>query len=140
MTNHVKAWLKLNPVKKGKLTLNMFGRNSFSKKECDMIEVRLQGRQGSTVTIIALSFPTICAPLPSPVEVDRYIYLQDLELTDQRLDHNDNGESIDLLIDMDLYWDVVTGDRVQGAEGPMAVNSVFGWLWCGPISITADGE
>ena len=140
MTNSLKTQLKLTPVRKERITLNMFGSNSFSKKECDMIEVRLQGRKDSTVTIVALSFPMICAPLPSPVEVDQYPHLRELELADQRLDHNDYGENIDILIGSDFYWDVVTGDRIQAENGPVAVSSVSGWLVSGPISVTADGE
>ena len=110
--NYLMARLKLNPVRKEQLTLNTFVNKNVRKKECEMIEVRLQGRQGSTVTIGVLSFPTTCAPLPSPVEVDQYLHLQGLELADQSLDLNDNSESIDALIGSDFYWDVVTGDHV----------------------------
>jgi len=65
MADHLKTQLKLNPKRIEKLILNTFGSNNFSKKKCDIIEVRLQGKQGSTVIIIALSFPIICAALPS---------------------------------------------------------------------------
>ena len=54
------------------------------KKECNMINVRLQGRQGSTAINIVLSFPMICAPLPSSVEDDQYLHLQRLELAEAR--------------------------------------------------------
>jgi len=140
MINSLKARLKLDPVRRERLTLNTLGSNNYSKKECDMVEVRLQGRQGSTVTIVALSFPTICAPLPSPVEIDQYPHLQELELADHKLDHTDCGESIDVLIGSDFYWDVVTGVRIRAENGPVAVSSVFGWLISGPLSVTADGE
>ena len=61
-------------------------------------------------------------------------------MADQRLDHNDNRECIDVLIGSDFYWDVVTGERVQGTDGPLTVSNVFGWLQSGPISVTGNGE
>jgi len=36
-----------------------------------------------------------------------------------------------MLIESDFYCDIVTGDIRCGNEGPVAVNSKFGWLLSG---------
>ena len=49
-----------------------------------------------------------------------------------------SGNSIDLLIGSDFYWNFVNGETNRGKEGPMAVNSALGWLLSGPISGNVD--
>ena len=50
-----------------------------------------------------LSFPTICTPLPSRVELNDYPHLHDLEIGDD-YDTDEHG-AIDILIGVDYYWD-----------------------------------
>ena len=40
---------------------------------------------------------------------------------------------IDLLIGADLYWKVVTGKTILLKNGPMAVESLFGWILSGQL-------
>lgn len=40
---------------------------------------------------------------------------------------------VDLLIDSDVYWDIVTGEIIRGASGPVAINTKLGWVLSGPI-------
>ena len=77
--------------------------------------------------ISTLSFPVICSPLSTKIEVDQYPHLQGLQLADSF----DSNESIDVLIGFDHYWDFVEDDIVQGEFGPVAIDSKFGWLLSG---------
>ena len=78
-----------------------------------------------------LSFPAICSPLQTTVAVDQYPHLSNLDLADADTDE-DCSDSIDILIGIDYYWQVVIGDIIRGDSGPVALNSHFRWLVSGP--------
>ena len=56
VTNHSKGKLDLIPIETKTLNLNTFGNENFSKRDCDLIKLRLQGKHGEDVDISALSF------------------------------------------------------------------------------------
>ena len=127
----------LRPIKRERFTLNTFGSENYSKKECNLVQVKLQGKSGITIEILALGFPVICSPLQTPVAVDQYSHLQDLDLADDSpVDHN--LDTIDVLIGSDHYWDVFTGGIIRGINGPVAISSNLGWLLLGPSESTGD--
>ncbi|XP_028417883.1 uncharacterized protein LOC114542562 [Dendronephthya gigantea] len=86
---------------------------------------------GESIEITAIGFPTICAPLPSKVNVSDYSHLDGLELADFDCENNNDGDNIDILVGADHYWDIVTGDVMRGENGPTAVSSKLGWLLSG---------
>ena len=133
VTDKLKSQLQLKPIKRERIVLNTFGNDSFQKRKCEQIEVRLQGRYEEDVVITAATFPTICSPLQTMVEVDQYQHLQGLDLADCNYsDHDTSGNNIDM---SDFYWDVVIGDLVRAEKGPVAVSSKFGWLLSGPMKV-----
>ena len=76
----------------------------------------------------------ICSPLPSAVDSQRYSHLNRLTLADS----DNSQEAIDILIGSNFYWNIVIGEIRKGEDGPVAVNSKFGWLFSGPIQSTAS--
>ena len=139
ITNSLKAKLKLVPLGQERLALNTFGSTGCKRENCDIILVTLQGKRGEDVEIKALSFPAICSPLQTEVDVDQHPHLMNLDLADER---SDDGytDSIDVLIGSDFYWSVVIGDIIRGDSGPVALNSHLGWLVSGPtksLSVTS---
>ena len=63
--------------------------------------------------------------------------MQDLQLSDLKiLEGRQSDSSIDILIGADYYFNILTGEMVQGESGPVAVNSDFGWVVTGPTSDT----
>jgi len=58
--------------------------------------------------------------------------LQELDLADASTSEHSSG-NIDMLIGSDYYWDIVIGDLKRSGNGPVAVNSKFGWLLSGPV-------
>ena len=74
--------LQLQPVRRKRLNLNTIGNEQFNRKECDIVLVRLLGSVDEVIVIEALSFPSICLPLPQMVDLHRYPDLQGLELAD----------------------------------------------------------
>ena len=135
ITDNLRSKLQLKSLQTEKLNLNTFGESKFRKQRCDVVNLRLQkSEHDDPITISALTFPVICSPLPAKVHTN-YAHLDGLELADEPYS---SGNTIDLLIGSDFYWDFVTGETKRGEEGPIAVNSALGWLLSGPISGTVD--
>lgn len=135
ITDSLQSKLGLTPVKKEKLRLNTFGESRYKTQNCEAVKLQLK-KPGcnNSVNITALSFPVICSPLPSRIDVN-CPHLEGLELAD---DWSDQRGSIDLLIGSDHYWDIVQGDIIRGKNGPTAVSSSLGWLLSGPVDESVE--
>jgi hypothetical protein len=72
-----------------------------------------------------------CSPLPASVDIFDYPHIRELELADYDEGQGPPHDSIDVLVGSDYYWNFVTGETVRGDFGPIAVNSVFGWMLSG---------
>ena len=136
MTNDLKLRLNLRPINTETLHSNTFRGSKFRTQSCEVLKLRLKKHEGEEIELTALNFPTICSPLPSKVRVD-YPHLEDLQLVD---DLDDSNGRINVLIGVDNYWNLVSGETVKGEDGPTAVSSKFGWLLSGPLrdSVTTD--
>ena len=106
-------------VKREKLHLNTFG-DRFKSRQCEVVRVKLvKPSMNESVVIDALSFPTICTPLPPMIKVDPYLCLRVLKLAD---DSCDKPHTINVLIWSDYYWSVVTGEVMRINGGPTAIS------------------
>ena len=83
----------------------------------------------NVVSIKALTFPTICSPMATRVDLKAYPHLQGLQLADSFSSTSDR--EIGLLIGADYYHEFVTGDIIKGSAGPVATSSKVGWLLSG---------
>ena len=133
VSQHLRSRLGLATLRKEQLTLNRFSNKQFSKREGDLIRVRLVRKQGGDVDIVALSFPAICSPLQGRINLEQHPQLLDLELADVTTDKR-TSDTIDILIGSDHYWDVVTDGIVCSTDKLVAVSSKFGWLLSGPTN------
>ena len=76
--------------------------------------------------IQALVVPVICNPLTSqPIShtKETYDHLVELELVDSA-----NAEDC---LEVDVYWNLVTGEVRRGNYGPMAIHMKIGWVLSG---------
>ena len=105
-------------------------------RECDLVQVRLQTRVGKDLEVMALTFPAICSPLQTIIEVESYSHLQGFDLADVSSTNDHVSNTVDILIGSDYYWDAVIGDVIRGKCGPVVVQSKFGWLLSGPVRST----
>ena len=127
ITNATQEKLRLLRIKNETLYLNTFGDNKCKRQTCEVYKFNLVSKTGSEpMEITAITFPVICSPLNSKLNTS-HAHLKDLEHADYD-DDDDKGDTIDILIGADLYWDVTTGDVVKGESGPTAVSSKLGWL------------
>jgi hypothetical protein len=63
--------------------------------------------------------------------------LQELDLADSP---SDDQRCINVLIGSDHYWDFITGEVIQGENGPLAIASKFGWVMSGPAGQTLPNQ
>ena len=93
-------------------------------------------RPENLYSINALSFPTICSALPSPVDLSAYPMLSELELADH---HNatSNQNHNDVLVGSDFYCSLVTGEIIRTEGGLIAACSTLGWLISGPVETSS---
>ena len=119
-------------MKQERLNLNTFGSSGFRSQNCDVVKVWLQKPGTSeSVRIDVLSFPALCSPISSEIDLNKYPCLSELEFADfsSKSSHN----SIDVLVGSDFYWALVTGEIVKTDDGPVAIGSKLGWLFSGPV-------
>ena len=77
--------------------------------------------------------PLICEPLcgqPISCISENYEYISRLELADHS--YGEDKLNIDILIGSDQYWNLVTGNMIRKATGPIAVHTRLGWVLSGP--------
>ena len=133
ITTSLKSRLKLKSVCQERLSLNTFESDSFATRGCDVVTMMLRkpGINERLKIVVCIS-PVICSSLPSLVNVSKYAHIKCLDLADSgSLRRGD----IDMLIGSDYYWQVVTGDIVNGDSGPVAISSMFGRLLSGPVDL-----
>ena len=92
ITNSLKSRLNIKPKKTETLHLNTFGERSYRKQKCELSQLLLRSNKNEDIMISTLSFPVICSPLSTKIEVDQYPHLQGLQLADS----SDSNESIDV--------------------------------------------
>ena len=138
ITNPLKSKLNLAPVKSETLHLNTFGDERYTKQQCDVVQLRLQGSQGE-IEISALCFPKICSAVSAKVNIDNYEHLQGLQLADTSIAET-SQQNIDVLIGSDYYFDVVSGDVIRDNNGTVAMTSLFGWILSGLTSVEESRE
>ena len=130
VTDQLKEKLGLNSLGTETLNLNTFGDDRVTKQRCDKVKIKLQAKP-ETVEISALTFSKICSPLSMKLDVESYPHLRGLQLADSSL-VNDIPTNIDILIGSDHYFDVVTDEICRGDKGPVAINTILGWVISGP--------
>ena len=132
ISEELKQKLNLKSLKTETLNLNTFRTDKFRKQKCDLIEINLEGRDGSVIRLKPLVFPIICSPLSSSININEFPHLQGLEFAD---DFDGSQDCIDLLVGADQYFQIVSGDTIRGESenGPVAMSSKLGWLLVGPV-------
>lgn len=119
------------PFKKEELLMSTFGHDKRTKADFETVRVCLMA-DGEGIIINALVSPVISPPISAHLQDDdlNFPYLQGLRLADPV--RTSGPLEIDIIIGNDYYGSLVTGEIIKG-DGPMAMNSKFGWLLSGPV-------
>ena len=93
----------------------------------------MKTEDGSSLEISLFTVPKICEPLNNqPIAFCKAEYDHLTHLADSC---QSEDMSIDILIGMDYYWQIVTSEVVRGKKGPTAVYTKLGWVLSGPTGI-----
>ena len=102
----------------------------------EMVTASVQHNKDSPLPMLFSTVPTICEPLSyQPVAYTKQCYghLANLELADSS--RVGDKLQIDALIGSENYWQLVTGQIVQGDSGPTAIHTHFGWVLSGQLIV-----
>ena len=134
VTSSLQQLLSLEKVGSERMVIKTFGSEVEDVRSYDVVRLGVLTREGNCMEITAVVVPHICDPIPAqPIDLTKqhFSHLADLELADSS--EIDSNLQTDILIGSDHYWDVVTGRVRRGAAGPMAIETLFGWVLSGPV-------
>ena len=114
VTEKLRNKLKLKAEGNDTINLNTFGTDKFMKQSCECVEINID--IGDNVSSIkALTFPTICSPMATRIDIKAYPHLQGLHLADN---FSSNGDrEIGLLIGADYYHEFVAAILLRAVRG-----------------------
>ena len=112
------------------MTIMTFGVAKKGEQVCEYLKVGLKLKNGKNQLLTLFSVPIICGPHNLAKYRETYPHLDGLEFAD---DPGDTQQlHVDILIVSDYYWNLVTGRLERGADGPVAIQTKFGWIISGP--------
>ena len=117
--------LNLSVLSEEKCRIKTFASSEALQLVTKVVEVKLASKN-SVVKLNALTIPAICEGLNQSIVGNTNGNLQSIDCSNANIE----GQ-IDMLIGCDNYWDLVTGEIINKFDGPVAMNSHFGWLISG---------
>ena len=136
ISSRLQEQLRLSVTRKEFIQIKTFGTSEGKNTSCDVVELDIHNtEEGGTLRITALVVPFICNPLTSqPINCSKetYDHLIGLNLADSA-EVSDVLE-IDVLVGLDSYWNIVTGQVIRGDFGPTAIHTKVGWILSGPAT------
>ena len=138
ITDALREKLKLKKISTESLIIKRFASDEGLIKTLDVVRVCLKGRDPkNNIYMEALCIPFICSPLKNPnfnLLQQKYVYLKGIPLAESY--PLKNNESVDILVGLDYYYSIITGKIIRGCNnGPVALESILGWIVCGPSDI-----
>lgn len=132
----VAKFLKLKPIRSEKLLINTFGNIESFERNLDVVQVKVKHREKDLFVFIeALCVPSICSPLSNQSSHKAkytHSHLSNLSLADEGVDELECN--VELLIGLDYYHSFFSGQMRKGESGPVALESILGWVLSGPLS------
>ena len=115
------------------MLIKTFGSEQEDEQVCDVVRIGIQTVAGNNLELPFFSVPLICEPLShQPVALCKttYSHLIHLNLADCHEGHTE--VKVDMLIGLDHYWKIATGEVMRGERGPTAISTHLGWVLSGP--------
>ena len=125
--------LGLPLLKRDLMIIQAFEKEDPAPRWLDVVTGKFRGVGRDVVVEASLCLvPKICAPIAcQSIELAQatYEHLIELELADRT--DGCSSLKIDVLIGADFYWNFVSGQTIRGASGPVALDTVLGWVLSG---------
>ena len=136
ITQDVINSLEVSAIGNEKMIVNGFGQTEETLGKFDVVRVKLWNISKYDYRNVELHVvPFICNPLTNQkinLAKATYEHLINLPLAD--CDAGMNQLKIDVLIGADCYWKFVMKNIVKINEGPVAIETMFGWVLSGQMS------
>ena len=120
---NVCEFLKLPFVDKRKISISTFMNSSNVSDEFSVVPLILRDNHQS-VSILATVVPHISPLSPNVCAIDTSYFA--LPVVNPVIE--DTNSEVDILVGLDFYWSVVSGDIKHLPNGTTAMSTVFGWL------------
>ena len=131
----VRRALGLKVVRKEKITIKTFGDvGNPVPKVLDVVEFKVKHRNRNAFVVVeALCTENICSPIVNQNVSDakKFKHLVDLDFAD--FEGNASSLGIDILVGVDYYHSFINGKVLRGSNGPVASESVLGWVLSGAM-------
>ena len=142
VTEQLRNKLKLQTLRKEKMILKGFGNKTEKIQTVDIVQVRVFSLKNNYYKDIELCVvPFICSPISNQmIELAQatYEHLIDLPIADST-GGNSNLE-IEVLIGGDNYWSFFSGRLIKGKSGPVAMESILGYVLSGEMKGVHSGS
>ena len=113
-----------------------FGGGKSAVSDRNVYEIEVAGvniPEPSSICLKAMEVPLICSPLQRPqVPKEVVQFFRGLDLADGRLS-SDRQLTVDLLVGLDQYWQVMKDGLIRTSTGLVAQETVFGWTISGIV-------
>ena len=119
--------------------MNTFGNESYKTQTCDVVKVWLTGKNNAQFEITALSVSTICSALPTKIDVTDFPHLANLEFAEE-FESDGRETPTDILTGLDLYYQIVSAERIEGNTGPIAIGSILDIYYVDPSSVPSQTD
>ena len=112
------------------MLIKTFGRNDNRIQKLDVVQLRIKSeKDDGYIYIEALVVPTICSPLTK----QNISYAKNNFAHINNLEPADSGDglsvlSVGLLVGVDFYYSFFSGKIVKGINGPVASETILGWV------------
>ena len=141
LTEQVKNTLGLYRIKQQHLSISTFGTSRSDPRHCEVVRIGIVTKSGQDEVVELLVVPRICNVLSAqPVQLcsKTFLHLTPLTLADTH--PADVPLNVDMLIGSDFYWQLTTGEIIQGQTGPVAVNTKLSWVLSGPANSNVEDD
>jgi len=98
-----------------------------------LVNVLAETQNDKGFTFPALAVDEICADFSQKCTHDMGKNLNGIDISNATVEGK-----IDVLIGSDIYWSIVTGEILNSFKGPVAMNSIFGWLISGSVEASQN--
>ena len=137
----LREFLGLETVRKEKIVIKTFGMDDSSVKILDVVQFKVKHKFGNRSTYVeALCVPFVCSDLTRQnisAAKRNYGHIQNLRLADSN--ENSSNLKVNILIGVDYYHCFFTGKVKKANYGPVASETVFGWVLSGRVEYENAG-
>lgn len=131
--------LRLERRRKELLVINTFGNNTAEAAERDIVRIKLTKGKGEAF-VDAIVVKDLCAPLTGQsLTPELFESLRGFDLADTYCENNEQKQ-IDVLVGLDFYYKIISGQINRHKSGLVVVSSIFGGILAGETGTVCAGE